>query len=129
MSDNLTNIAEFSPRNAHTLEGKLRDGQPLTPVEKLMIYQTLSRHWRRHLTATEFIVLSYIVDRTAGWGRGTFAACADNVLNGDDNYSGVGVSRTAYYRALNSLEAKGAIARKSHRDRTRIWLRADWCDT
>lgn len=128
MSDNLANVSSFSPRNAGNLDAKLKSNEMLTPVEKLMIYQTLSRHWRRYLTPMEYSILSYIVDRSAGWGRAYFTACADNVLFGNEEYAGVGVGRTSYYRALNSLEELGAISRKSIRDRTRIWLHVDWCD-
>ncbi|MFV2053167.1 hypothetical protein [Aliiroseovarius sp. YM-037] len=128
MSDYLANVSQVSPRNAPRLEEKLRGNRMLTAIEKLMIYQTLSRHWRRYLTPTEFVVLSYIVDRSAGWGRGDFVACGDNVLYGDREYAGVGVGRTAYYNSLRSLEAAGAISRKSHRDRTRIWLHTNWCN-
>ena len=128
MSDYLENVSSFSPRRAGSLERKLKSDEFLTPVEKMMIYQTLSRHWRKLLTPTEFLVLSYIVDRSAGWGRAHFTACADNVLFGNSEYSGVGVSRSSYYRALGSLEEMGAITRKSLRDRTKIWLHVNWCD-
>jgi len=126
MPDNLENISSFSPRNAPSLQDKLNSKEFLNPVEKLMIYQTLSRHWRKGLTPTEFVVLSYIVDRSAGWGKGYFTACADNVLLGSGEYSGVGIGRATYYRTLTSLVEKGAITRKSLRDRTRIWLHLDW---
>jgi hypothetical protein len=128
MADTFNNISPFSPRKAGTLEEKLKSNESFTPVEKLMVYQTLSRHWRKALTPSEFVVLSYIVDRSVGWGNAYFTACADNVLMGAGEYSGVGVSRTSYYRALTSLEKMGAITRKSLRDRTRIWLHLDWFD-
>ena len=128
MSDNVTQISDFSPSNAARLETKLRGKVDLLAVEKLMIYQTLSRHWRRCLTPTEFVVLSYIVDRTAGWGKGLFVASGKNVLNGTPGYSGVGLGRTAYYEALKSLEKMGAISRKSYRDRTAIVLHVNWCE-
>lgn len=129
MSDFLENVSSFSPRNAGKLAKKLKSNEFLTPVEKLMIYQSLSRHWRRLLTTTEYAVLSYIVDRSAGWGRSYFTACAENVLMGNAEYSGIGISRTSYYRALNALEEMGAITRQSLRDRTRIWLHVEWCDS
>jgi len=127
MSDTLENVSPFSPRKVGVLAKKLKSREMLSPLEKLMIYQSLSRHWRKHLKPNEYVVLSYIVDRSAGWGNGYFTACADNVLYGAGEYSGVGVSRTSYYRALNKLEEIGAISRVSLRDRTRIWLNVDWC--
>ena len=120
-------VSHFSPRAVIRLQGKLDRGEDLTPVEKLMVYQALSRTWRRHLAKTDFVVLSYIIDRSIGWGKPFFTASAENVLKGTEMYSGVGVSRTAYYQSLKRLEELGAIHRRSMRDRTRIWPYVDWC--
>lgn len=127
MTAQLSNISQFSIRAVERLQPKLDEGLPLTPVEKLMVYQALSRNWRRHLTPTEYLVLSYFVDRTVGWGHGYFTASADNVLYGNADFAGVGLGRSSYYRTLGSLEEMGAIRRKSLRDKTRIWIKVDWC--
>lgn len=119
--------SQFSPQSVARLQVKLDKCQEFTPVEKLMVYQALSRHWRRHLSKTQFQVLSYIVDRTTGWGKPKFDATAANILHGTDEYSGVGVTRSTYYRTLNELEELGAIWRRSTRDKTRIWIKLDWC--
>ena len=79
------------------------------------------------MAKTDYVVLSYIIDRSIGWGKPFFTASAENVLNGTEMYSGVGVSRTAYYGSLKRLEELGAIYRRSLRDRTLIWPTVDWC--
>lgn len=121
-----TSSFSLSRGNFDQLEMKLYSGETPSPLEKLMVYQACSRKWRRELTMPEFLALSYIVDRTIGWGNKSFLASSANVVHGTDSYAGVGTSSRSYFSSLNSLEGKGAIHRKSFRDRTRIHLNVNW---
>jgi len=61
------------------------------------------------------------------WARGSFTASAANILNGDEKYAGVGISRRAYFNAMARLEELGLISRKSAKgERATITLHVDW---
>ena len=108
------------------IDRALRNKRDIGPLAKIKIYQLASREWRRHLTPYEIVVVTYIVDRTVGWGRNHFIAAHANVLHGTDDYSGIGLTERTYYKALSSLEKKGLISRQSRRDRTQIVLNVGW---
>lgn len=108
---------------------KLKRNHGIALSEKLQVYQAMSRNWRRHLSQSEIVALTYIVDRTVGWGKNHFAAAFQNVLHGNADFAGVGLPERTYFRALKSLQGKGLIDRRSHRDRTLIVLNIDWVPT
>jgi hypothetical protein len=105
---------------------KLKNSKEISLAEKIVVYQAVSRVWRRHLTQAEIVTVTYIVDRTIGWGKNHFTASFKNVLYGTDRYSGIGLPERTYFRALKTLQEKGLIERKSRRDRTTIALKVDW---
>lgn len=104
----------------------LKANHHISLEDKLKGYQGASRFWRRHLSQQEIVLITYIVDRTVGWGKNLFTASHENVLKGTLEFSGVGLPERTYFRALASLEEKGLIERRSYRDRTRIVLNLDW---
>jgi hypothetical protein len=98
------------------IERKLQSKREITVLDKLHVYQWLNRDVRRHLTPSQFVAYSYIIDRTVGWGKNQFRASNLNVVAGTDDYSGIGLSERTYYRVLNDLVAMGLIERHRRRD-------------
>ncbi|MBT2132709.1 hypothetical protein KK137_00045 [Croceibacterium sp. LX-88] len=86
------------------------------PPTALTATQTIIREWMPHLSASEFVVVMVLLDRTLGWQKTRATFSLDRVLNGDKIYSGMSntVSRRSLFRALARLELKGMIARHHH---------------
>ena len=98
-------------------------------LDKLTVYQHVSRVWRSHLTPYEIVVTGYIVDRSVGWGKNHFTAAHGNILRGNEEYAGIGMKERTYFRTLSSLEQKGLIRRRNRRDCVTIALDVNWqCD-
>lgn len=105
---------------------KMQQGEDLTLHDKVAMFQALNRKWRRYLTPTEMSVMLYLLDRSVGWGNDSFTAMTTNVLNGNEEYAGIGLSRRTYYATLKALEAKQMIIRRSVRDATKITINVGW---
>lgn len=116
----------FTEANIRRIAEKLEAREELTPMDKLMVYQLMSRKWRGVMTTPEFVTACYIVDRTVGWGKRAFTATSEAVLRGNGEYAPLGLSRTSYFKALNRLEELGMIERRSLRDTTLIAINVDW---
>lgn len=101
-------------------------GDDITPLDRLQMWQWVSRKWRRHLSVNEFAVVTYIMDRSIGWGFETFRASHRNILDGNEEYSGIGLKKTVYMEALAKLEKMGAIHRKRSRDFVVLGLNFGW---
>jgi hypothetical protein len=108
------------------VDRKLKARSEVTPLEKLFVLQHLSRVLRRYLTPQELAVAFYVADRSTGWGNSIFMATSANVLNGTDDYSGVGLPERTYFKTLKELERVGLLYRKSRRDTTVLGLHLDW---
>jgi hypothetical protein len=75
----------------------------------------LLRHWQKHLSASEFICVLFIYDRTIGWGK--FAETImlrhfiDGIVSRDlrVHHHGTSLSRTTVIGSLERLEAGGLI--------------------
>lgn len=98
---------------------------------KAEAYQIVLRRYSAHLSAYELIVLTQIVDRTAGWGKLEASFTTKALREGDDYYGGIAnaVGRTAMFEALASLEAKGILNRRPdvrNRDKRHYSVNFDW---
>lgn len=96
---------------------------------KVECYQKPLREWRDHLSASEAVVLLQIIDRTVGWGRREAYFTTRAMLEGDDVYSGLSISRATLFRALASLEKKGFIRRRKDPripDRVHYTVNMNW---
>ena len=98
----------------------------ITPLDRLRCHQHLNRNWSRFLKTREYRVMSYILDRSVDWGYSTFTACHSNVVNGTDDYSGIGLGLTQYKEVLSILEKKGAIFREGRARGTTIGVNLLW---
>lgn len=93
-----------------------RDPRDYASIQsKVECYQKPTREWRDHLTVNEQVVLMQIIDRTIGWGRREAYFTAMSIINGDEVYSGLQMSRATLFRALASLESRGFIRRRRDR--------------
>ena len=110
------------------MSDKLRRKEAPTLVDKIQVYQWLSRAWSRHLANQETCAVLYLVDRTIGWGRDTFTAPTENILTGTEEYASIGLSRRLYFLVMASLEEKGIITRRVYRGRSQITLNVDWLE-
>lgn len=120
-------VPEHGAYNMNTIAEKLRNKRiAISLLEKLHVYQTVSRVWRRHLTASEFTVMMFLIDRSVGWGKNYVRASHGNNLRGNEDYSGVGVSERTYFRCLNSLAAKRMIDRTNLGHSVLIWVNVAW---
>lgn len=108
------------------VDRKVNKRQEISPLEKLLVYQHLSRVWRRYLSPQELSVAFYILDRSVGWGNSIVMATSANVLIGTEDYSGVGLPPRTYFKTLKELERIGLLYRKSRRDTTVLGLHLDW---
>ena len=95
---------------------KLRAKEKIGPLDQQIIFRHLSRKWRRYCSPPEWALLSYIFDRSIGWGHPTFSACQANIINGDAEYAGCGLKKTALNSTLNSLKERQMITRERKRD-------------
>lgn len=125
MTDNITQLPLYR-RGAELASKHVQAGVDIPAVERLQFFQTLSRHWRRYLTPSELSLALYIVDRSIGWGKPSFSACVDNILYGNKEFAGLGMSRRSYFRAVKSLQAKGMIVRRGSRERTSFRINMGW---
>jgi len=115
-------------RGGTSVAAKLKAGETLGPLDQQIIARLLSRKWRSDVSISEWALLSYINDRTVGWGKPTFRAAVSNILNGTEEYAGVGLSRRGYFRAAKTLEEKCMIVRKRGRDCTTLGLNLEHPD-
>ncbi len=122
------NVVEFTKGGSKRVAHKIETGQEIDLIDQVMLTREMSRKWRRHCTATEWMLLTYIADRTIGWGKTTFRACYKNILDGDDEYAGVGLKKTVFKEVMNSLSEKKMITRKRSRDFIVLGLNFDWTD-
>lgn len=76
--------------------------------------QAMSRHWRRYLNKIEYLVLSYIVDRSVGWGKGCLTACADDVLNGNTDYQAPVLETLDAYLKNSKPPKSNMTSKKQH---------------
>lgn len=96
---------------------------------KIEYSQLVIRKWPGHLTLAEFAVLAQIMDRTIGWGRRETYITTSAMLDGDDIYGRLNMSRSTLFRALADLEKKGFICRRRDRkvkDRVHYSVNTDW---
>ncbi len=106
---------------------RLEGGETLSPLEKLLFRERIDDLWKPYLTITEYSVISYIVRRTVHFGKTSFTASTENILNGAQDWPGVGVSRRTYFDTLNTLEAKGMIQRVRHKNgRVTVVINTEW---
>lgn len=105
---------------------KLHSKRGITLLEKLEVYQELNRNWRRYLTPYEHMAVSYIIDRSVGFGKHYFSAGTPNILNGNEEYAGIGLTKRTYFKAMNSLEEKGFISRVTHKMGVTIYVHINW---
>lgn len=102
---------------------------PITAVDCIKLYHKIIREWSRHLSAYEFMVIMQIADRSIGWGKADMQCATSLMLNGHTVYRGMSLSRRQYFRALQSLEDRGAIRRSldpKNPDRTRMSVNRNW---
>ena len=118
-------VLPFRGREALVAD-KLAEGQELSLSDILSIYQTASRRWRKGLSQAEWMVMTYIIDRTIGWRKTSFTAFVSNIIGGNEDYDGVGVSKATYFRVLESLEAKGFLSRSQAGTRVTITINIAW---
>ncbi|WP_152612788.1 hypothetical protein [Leisingera sp. ANG-M6] len=100
--------------------------EDITPLDRLQVVQEVNRKWAKVLDLFEFRVVSYILDRTVLWGRKTFRACHENILNGTDRFAGIGLKRAKYLSTLKSLEDRKVITRERTRNFVVLGLNLDW---
>ncbi|KIC55087.1 hypothetical protein GC1_14685 [Leisingera sp. ANG1] len=92
----------------------------------MLVVQEVNRKWAKALNPFEYRLVSYILDRTIFWGRETFRACHNNIMNGTDDFAGVGMKRTKYLETMKSLEDRNVITRERARDFVTLGLNLDW---
>lgn len=92
-------------------------GRPSTisPVLRLELQQRVTRTFLPNLTPAEFVVLTYILDRTIMWGRVSQRISIREFENGNRTNGGVPLSRRSIVSALGSLQAKGVIVAVGNR--------------
>lgn len=81
----------------------------IAPVLRLELQQRVTRTFLPNLTPAEFVVLTYILDRTIMWGRARQRIPIREFENGNRTNGGVPLSRRSIITALGSLQAKGVI--------------------
>lgn len=93
--------------------GERRSSIP--PVVRLELQQRVTRTFLPNLTPAEFVVLTYILDRTIMWGRARKRISICEFENGNRINGGVPLSRRSIITALGSLQAKGVILAEGNR--------------
>ena len=121
-----SNVVPLCQLGAKSAASALAENRDLTLQDKLTVYQNASRYWRRFLTSNQISLIFYIVDRSVGWGKGSFKAYSENVLNGNEHHAGMELSRGTYFRTLKELEEMGLIWRISEGQMIRIVLNLRW---
>lgn len=91
-------------------------------------YQHAIRKWSPYLSASEFVVLLQLIDRTYGWQKDWVTIRTATLLRGDKTYRGMMISERTLFRALSSLERHGLISRTKHRERQSLTysVNFDW---
>lgn len=82
---------------------------------RLELQQLITRTYLPNLTPTEFVVLSYIFDRTIMWGRVSQRISIREFEIGNRTNGGVPLARRSIVSALGSLKAKGVIVAVGNR--------------
>lgn len=111
------------------VEAKFRNGQrgqDITPLDRILIMQHISRKWRRHLSLAEFVIVTYIADRTILWGYPTFTASYKNIIDGNEDYSGIGIKIASLKNNFRALQKRGVITRKRGRYDVTLGLNLSW---
>lgn len=120
------NVVAFRKSIATHVATKVAADQELDLLDQVTVNRELSRVWRRHCTIAEWALLTYIGDRSVGWGKSSFRASTKNIIEGDAKYSGVGLKKTAYFAAVRSLTEKGMIYHKRSKDSVVLGLNFEW---
>lgn len=96
----------------------MRDPQPRSAVSTLVrveLQQRITRTFLPNLTPAEFVVLSYIFDRTVMWGRVSQRISIREFENGNRTNGGIPLARRTIVSALGSLKANGVIVAVGNR--------------
>ncbi len=76
---------------------------------QLDVHRLLSRVWRVALSDREYVVLSFIIDQTVGWGRPSYLFTYRCFEHGTPVSAGVGKAPSKVREIIRELEKKGAI--------------------
>jgi hypothetical protein len=110
--------SELDEEYSRIRKRKRRDPQPegYKPWEW---YQHINRYWMKHLTASEFMAVMFILDRTLGWQKEAEVITRKHFLEGIVSgrysriyHSGTSLSASTIDNVLNSLEKKKVIIRQ-----------------
>lgn len=123
-----SNVIEFAKKATTRVARKLETGQEIGPLDQVHVTREINRTWQRHCTPTEIALLYYIIDRTLGWGKATFKASTENILEGDETYAGLCLSERVFHRTKKDLADKGMIVHRRSRDYTVLGLNFDWSE-
>lgn len=82
---------------------------------RVELQQLITRKFLPSLTPAEFVVLSYIFDRTIMWGRVSQRISISEFENGNRTNGGIPLARRSIVSALGSLKAKGVIVAVGNR--------------
>lgn len=96
----------------------MRGPQPrsaLSPIVKVQLQQRITRTFLPNLTPAEFVVLSYIFDRTIMWGRVSQRISIREFEHGNRTNGGIPLARRSIVSALGSLKSKGVIVAVGNR--------------
>lgn len=108
----------------------LPTSRDFAPIQiKVETYQRGFREWGGHLTGNELAITELLIDRTVGWGRREAYFTIRALIDGDNVYSGLRISRRTAFRVLNSLEDKGIIRRRKDPnvpDRVHFTVNLEW---
>lgn len=119
--NNLTGLAAVE---AKFLNGQR--GKDITPLDRIQIIQHISRKWRRHLSLAELSIVTYIADRSIMWGYPTFKASYKNIIEGNEEYAGIGIKIAALKNNFRVLQKRGIITRQRGRNNVTIGLNLSW---
>jgi hypothetical protein len=122
----MTNVLPIDNRSAEAMANRFNGSDHIDTLDRAIVYQMANRVWRKYFNPTEISVLYYIIDRTIGWGKTSFSASVKNILTGNEDYAGVGVSRATLFRILHVLEMKGVIGRITKATHIVINLNVNW---
>ena len=81
----------------------------ITTLQRLWLQQRVTRAFLPNLTPAEFLVLSYILDRTIMWGRASQRIAIREFENGNKTNGGLPLSRRTIVSALGTLKDKGVV--------------------
>lgn len=97
-------------------------------VERTKLRQKIDRIWRGQLDVYEYAVVTFIFDRTIGWGEPFEAIKLREFENGRKNtFSGTGISRRKLIDVLNTLSDRLILFRTGDKKSPyRYALNVDW---